>query len=170
MKFKMLVASLLAAASFSAAAADQSVPVYINPSNGDQNHFNGQFTKINGVVTDGILSGGSDIITLTGLASGWYNVVITISSQNVSFNSALSNLNGTQGTFDNNGKYSFGTIASTDHTPFVLSLFGTAGSGALYSGDITVTAVPEPETYGMMIGGLALLGFMARRRKAKNAA
>ncbi|TYQ17586.1 UNVERIFIED_ORG: putative secreted protein with PEP-CTERM sorting signal [Zoogloea ramigera] len=165
MKFKMLVASLLAAASFSAAAADQSVPVFVNPTNGDQNHFNGQFTP-----TDGILSGGSDVITLTGLAAGWYNVVVTISSQNLSFNSVLSNLNGTKGTFDNYGKYSFGYIASTDKAPFVLSLFGTANSGATYSGDITVTAVPEPETYGMMIGGLALLGFMARRRKAKNAA
>lgn len=27
-------------------------------------------------------------------------------------------------------------------------------------------AVPEPETYAMLIGGLGLLGFMARRRKA----
>ncbi len=29
-----------------------------------------------------------------------------------------------------------------------------------------VSAVPEPETYGMMIAGLGLLGFMARRRKS----
>lgn len=30
----------------------------------------------------------------------------------------------------------------------------------------TVMAVPEPETYAMMLAGLGLLGFMARRRKA----
>jgi hypothetical protein len=30
---------------------------------------------------------------------------------------------------------------------------------------ITVTAVPEPETYAMMLAGLGLLGFAARRRK-----
>ena len=30
----------------------------------------------------------------------------------------------------------------------------------------TVGAVPEPETYGMLLAGLGMVGFMARRRKA----
>lgn len=30
----------------------------------------------------------------------------------------------------------------------------------------TVTAVPEPETYAMLLAGLGLVGFIARRRKA----
>jgi hypothetical protein len=30
-----------------------------------------------------------------------------------------------------------------------------------------VTAVPEPESYAMMLGGLGLMGLLARRRKAK---
>ena len=33
----------------------------------------------------------------------------------------------------------------------------------------TVTAVPEPETYAMMLAGLGLLGYAARRRKQKAA-
>ncbi len=33
-----------------------------------------------------------------------------------------------------------------------------------------VTAVPEPETYAMMLAGLGLLGFAARRRKQKDVA
>jgi len=33
-----------------------------------------------------------------------------------------------------------------------------------------VTAIPEPETYAMLLAGLGLLGFAARRRKLKQAA
>jgi hypothetical protein len=33
-----------------------------------------------------------------------------------------------------------------------------------------VTPIPEPETYAMMLAGLGMLGFMARRRKLKAAA
>ena len=33
--------------------------------------------------------------------------------------------------------------------------------------NVSVTAVPEPETYAMMLAGLAAIGSIARRRKAK---
>lgn len=38
-------------------------------------------------------------------------------------------------------------------------------TGGSYGGILAVTPVPEPETYGMLLAGLGLLGFMARRRK-----
>ena len=42
---------------------------------------------------------------------------------------------------------------------------------AVRDGDVAVTTpIPEPETYAMMLVGLALLGFHARRRKLKLAA
>lgn len=42
-----------------------------------------------------------------------------------------------------------------------------AGISSLVVTDLTATTVPEPETYAMMLAGLGLLGFSARRRKAK---
>jgi hypothetical protein len=32
-------------------------------------------------------------------------------------------------------------------------------------GGVAVTAVPEPETYAMLLAGLGLVGFAARRRR-----
>lgn len=41
-----------------------------------------------------------------------------------------------------------------------------SANGGSYSGNIAVAAaVPEPTTYAMLVGGLALLGMVARRRK-----
>jgi hypothetical protein len=38
--------------------------------------------------------------------------------------------------------------------------------GGKYGVSIAVTPVPEPETYAMMLAGLAALGFLARRRQS----
>jgi hypothetical protein len=45
-----------------------------------------------------------------------------------------------------------------------------AGQPASYVGNLqTVAAVPEPETYALFAAGLGALGFLQRRRKAKQA-
>ena len=45
----------------------------------------------------------------------------------------------------------------------------STGAGFAYDGfNFTAAAVPEPETYAMMLAGLGMLGFLARRRSAKN--
>ena len=36
--------------------------------------------------------------------------------------------------------------------------------GGSYGGTVTVTAVPEPESYALFLAGLGLMGFIARRR------
>jgi hypothetical protein len=52
-----------------------------------------------------------------------------------------------------------------------LSFIHTAGGGgsndALIDGVVVTAAVPEPETYAMMLVGLGVMGAIARRRKVK---
>lgn len=62
-------------------------------------------------------------------------------------------------------------VAFSSATTF--NIFGNSRSGNLYIDDISirevlsVTAVPEPATWAMMIGGFSLAGASMRRRKAK---
>lgn len=54
------------------------------------------------------------------------------------------------------GNYSFGFLTTTSND----------NVGALLD-NVSVTAVPEPETYALMLAGLGLIGFSARRRKTQ---
>ncbi len=80
-----------------------------------------------------------------------------------------------------NGFALLGTV-STDSTPTTFSAlnagsyglqvagFAAGAVGGLYNGAISissVSAVPEPETYAMLLAGLGLVGAVARRRNKK---
>jgi hypothetical protein len=47
-----------------------------------------------------------------------------------------------------------------------ISISGIANGslGGLYSGAISVSAIPEPETYAMLLAGLGIIGAIVRRR------
>jgi len=61
------------------------------------------------------------------------------------------------------GSYSL----SVSGTAIPISIFPvTAATGYGGQAFLEVSAVPEPETYGMMLAGLGLMGFVAARRKS----
>ncbi|MFA9217349.1 MAG: FxDxF family PEP-CTERM protein [Sphingomonadaceae bacterium] len=163
MKLKFIAATLLAAASFGASAADQTVTLTVDKLK--------SFSSI-----DTVLDGGDDLISFDGLGAGKYNLVVTLSSQNITWDQTATLLSGTTsvvGEFSGK-KLQFADFDYSGKGPFSLLLAGVATNSLKaygYSADVTVTAlpVPEPETYGMLLGGLALLGAVARR-KAKKAA
>ena len=59
--------------------------------------------------------------------------------------------------------------ANTGHVA-VLNLLKTNATGQWVNAQDQLTLVPEPETYAMMLAGLGLMGFVARRRKQNLAA
>ncbi|MYM65260.1 PEP-CTERM sorting domain-containing protein [Pseudoduganella sp. FT55W] len=163
MKLKSIVAgAVLAAASFGAMADDQSIA--LNTTN---------LITFDSVGTT--LADGDDVLSFTGLGAGVYNIYITLSSQNVKWGSSVlsGGSSSVVGTISG-GKLQFLDFDYTGSGPFSLSLVGIKTPGYTgtkfgYSGEISVSAVPEPATYGMLLGGLALVGAVARR-KAKKAA
>ncbi|HSH71881.1 MAG TPA: FxDxF family PEP-CTERM protein [Methylophilaceae bacterium] len=64
-------------------------------------------------------------------------------------------------------KLSFGYLTSDALAGgYFLKVMGTQSGISSYNGNITLTAaVPEPESYAMMLAGLGLMGVIARRRR-----
>jgi len=60
------------------------------------------------------------------------------------------------------------TGASLENANFAQSSlpYTLAEAGVSLNGSLTIAAVPEPETYAMLLAGLGLMGAVARRRKA----
>jgi len=117
-----------------------------------------------------------DTFTFTPSVAGFLegSLVTTSSSGSTNINFTSGEINGVAFNFSPIGDNEWGfTNLAYSAGPIVLKLFGVAGPGfmdgasiaASYAGTLNVSAVPEPETWAMMLGGLGLMGFVARRRK-----
>lgn len=64
------------------------------------------------------------------------------------------------------GEFSFANLAAGN---YYLTVAGSATgvAGGIYSGAISIAAVPEPSSVAMLMIGFAALGAVARRRKTK---
>jgi hypothetical protein len=103
---------------------------------------------------------------------------LAINGTVVKFVDAFSPLNASQfggsfGSFDNvtwdwkNADYTY-TANANGNVSFVLGVVDVGDSSftsELRVDNISVVAVPEPETYAMLIAGLAMMGAIARRRR-----
>lgn len=64
------------------------------------------------------------------------------------------------------------SLTLTDNTSYKL-YFGSAGAGlpgmdaGFQLDNVSVSAVPEPESYAMLLAGLGVLGFISRRRQPR---
>jgi hypothetical protein len=78
------------------------------------------------------------------------------------------------GTFTTSAKALSLAMAPVAAGAYYINIKGTSSGsfGGAYNGSISttaVTAVPEPESYAMLLAGLGLMGVIARRRNKSKA-
>lgn len=122
-----------------------------DPQNQNRTLFNGHATPVGTTVDLGVFAAGTELkfqLHVNNTGDNWYTGPASVNSDGVFHASAA---------------------LDSSHRA-VLGFEDIRGGGDHDYNDLqfrvtNVSAVPEPSTWGMLVGGMGLLGFMARRRK-----
>jgi hypothetical protein len=134
---------------------------------------NGQFTGTFGMIhsTGGFTDEYEILPTFPStLVSSILSTIGFQAGQEISFSKVL--LNGVELQLVNNnpGLLAFTPADFPLNGPITLTVIGTSGSNASYSGTMNLTVVPEPEGYALMLAGLGVVGYIGRRKRRQTEA
>jgi PEP-CTERM motif len=191
-KLKTLLASLVVATSFfasvSANAADINQSTAINLVGGPTDYsgsFGGAFTDAQfnqtfdhkwlftlptnsdlvSTLTSGVI--GKLVLKTKDLSITSFNLLSDDNPDVLVYSALNTGING-----NDSWEITYSGLSASPNPNYYLNVIGkvTGSKGGSYGAQIDlVSAVPEPETYAMMLAGLGLMGAVARRRKAKQA-
>jgi hypothetical protein len=163
MKKSLMAALVVATATFGSSAMAQSI-AFASDNGGAS--FTDRFT-----FTVPTAQAGSPGTTLNAIASSISATADTgLDITALSLYSTTGNTLVTAGTSLQSGAIDVWTVTSSglDAGSYSLQVSGNLNSdgSAAFGGAVSMTTpVPEPETYGLMLGGLGVLGYLARRRR-----
>ncbi|WP_157271813.1 FxDxF family PEP-CTERM protein [Azohydromonas aeria] len=107
-----------------------------------------------------------DEISFTGLGEGMYKLTASLfSTDGLSFGKV--SMGDKSFSSISAGNFSTAFFSGKHGGDWTLKLAGTGDGSASYTGLVSVAAVPEPETYALMLAGLGLVGVIARRRQRR---
>lgn len=159
---KLLLAAVATMTVTLAPAAHAVTTISFTPPAADGS-FSGGFGNV-GVDSPSFTDVFNFIIPTNGFVGGTIVSNMTTAATDINFTSVT--LNGVAFTPVSTGKFEYRELFDTlfNSGPAQLVVTGTAGSAASYQGTLAFTsAVPEPATWAMMIGGFAAIGVAMRR-------